>query len=540
VTDDENKPKRRRKPPTGFDTGYPEDAAEPSSDPISTGIPKKQVWSESKPATESKPAATESTPARSSAEAIPVPAPRGDTVPVESSAIESSHSASTSLSYPALRGDAGAPARTVDIASTPIPQPIPASASGWASESGPTASAPPASGPTASAPTSSAPTSPLPGATSGRSILTSLTSPGSSGSPPSPSGPIAPSSASGPIASTSSGPIPVPSSGPSTSGSMSSALVTTGGTLVDEPLLPTLANAPSDLREAIGAPAERRRHSRTPLPGAPADEDDSDDDDLAGGGKRRSRKMILVSIASLVVGLGVAALVFLGRANASYFYISCEPDQIVAQQGRSFPPWGETTLSGKQWAAIKIPPEAECIPLETEDETQLSDQFRTMLVKRASVLLTAKEVTKTDEANALLEQALLHARSSSDAARNARTDIQRLLGDVVYWRASLKMRDASKSLIEAAKQFDAAAQQRPRHVTDASAWADYVRKVVGELEAGPAGSTQAAFPPTPPPTEPRPPAPPGVALPVEPEKGSASEPPAPPPDAAMPTGGVLL
>lgn len=311
-----------------------------------------------------------------------------------------------------------------------------------------------------------------------------------------------------------------------------------------EPLPATLADATTDLRDAVGARPERRARTRTPAPISDSRDstDDTDDDDFAsdGGGKRRSRKMILVSITSLVVGLGVAALVFLGRANSSYYYITCEADQIIAQQGRAFPPWGESTLGGKQWAPIKIPPEAECIPLETEDDTQLSDQFRAALVKRASVLLTAKEVTKTDEANALLEQALLHARSNTDSARNARTEIQRLLGDVAYWRASLKMRDASKALLDAAKQFDAAAQQRPRHVTDASAWAEYVRKVVGELEAGPAGSTQTVFPPAPPPSEQRPPAPPGVALPVEPDKGSAAEPPAPPPDAAMPTGGVLL
>ena len=157
------------------------------------------------------------------------------------------------------------------------------------------------------------------------------------------------------------------------------------------------------------------------------------------------------------------------------------------------------------------------------------------------MLLTAKEVTKTGEAKALLEQALLHARSNTDNARNARTEIQRLLGDVAYWGASLKMRDASKALLEAAKDFDTAAQQRPRHVTDAAAWAEYVRKLVGELESGPAGVSQ-AFPPVPPPTDPRQPAPPGVALPVEPDKGSASEapPPATPPDAGLPTGGVLL
>jgi hypothetical protein len=307
----------------------------------------------------------------------------------------------------------------------------------------------------------------------------------------------------------------------------------------DEPLSSArVGTSDADLREAVGAKSKKKPSKRTPPPDVVHGELD-DDDDL-GDGRRRSRKMIAVAVIALVVGLGVAALVFLGRANSAWFYISCEPDKIVAQQGRSFPPWGESALGGKQWAAIKIPPEAECIPLETESEDELSDQFRAMLVKRASVLLTAKEVTKTGEAKAFLEQALLLARSNTDTARNAKAEIQRLLGDVAYWGASLKMRDASKALLEAAKDFDAAAQQRPRHVTDASAWAEYVRKVVGELESGPSGTSQ-TFPPTPPPTEPRTQAPPGVALPVEPGQGSASEAPQPtPPDAGLPTGGVLL
>ena len=331
---------------------------------------------------------------------------------------------------------------------------------------------------------------------------------------------------------TSSGAVPT-SAGTMAAGGYGSAPMAASSLDRDEPLSAAyVGSSDSDLRDAVGAKSKR---TRTPPPDV-----DRFDDDL-GDSRPRSRKTIVVSILSLVVGLGVAALIFLGRANSAWFYISCEPDRIVAERGRSFPPWGESTLDGKQWAAIKIPPEAECIALETESEDELAEQFRTMLVKRASVLLTAKEVTKTDEANALLEQALLHARSNTDTARNARADIQRLLGDVVYWRASLKMRDASKALLEAAKQFDAAAQQRPRHVTDAAAWADYVRKVVGELEAGPSGTTQTSFPPTPPTTsEPRTTAPPGVALPVEPDKGSASEAPPAPPDAGLPTGGVLL
>ena len=326
-----------------------------------------------------------------------------------------------------------------------------------------------------------------------------------------------------------------PSSAPDASGQVATSLLSSSLDR-DEPLSAAyVGTSDADLRDAVGARSAKHDAAKVATRTPPPDEDDDFD-----GSKPRSKKLIVVSIASLVVGLGVAALIFLGRTNSAWFYISCETDRIVAEQGRSFPPWGESTLDGKQWTAIKIPPDAECAALATESEDALSDQFRTLLVKRASVLLTAKEVTKTDEANALLEQALLHTRSNTDSARNARGDIQRLLGDVVYWRASLKMRDASKGLIEAAKQFDTAAQQRPRHVTDAAAWADYVRKVVGELEAGPSGISQ-TFPPTPPPSDTtHPTAPPGVALPVEPDQGSASEPSPVPPDAGLPTGGVLL
>ncbi len=333
----------------------------------------------------------------------------------------------------------------------------------------------------------------------------------------------------GPIASTPSGSATSPALGSATSSALAAG---------DEPLPATYGVVSSDdLREAVGAKPARGKRARTPPPVS----DDDDDDDL--GDKPRSRKTVMVVVGSLVVGLGIVGVVFLGRANSGNYYVSCETDRIVAERGRAFPPWGETELDGKPWAAIKIPPDAECAAFETDDEAKLSTEFRRLLVQRASVLLTAKEVTKVDDANALLEQALLHTRADNDESRNARAEIKRLLGDVVYWRASLKLRDASAALLEAAKQFDAAAQQQPRHVTDAAVWADYVRKVVGELQAGPSGSTQVAFPPVPPsaPGDQRLPAPPGVALPVEPDKGSAGEAPPPPtPDAGVPTGGVLL
>ena len=99
---------------------------------------------------------------------------------------------------------------------------------------------------------------------------------------------------------------------------------------------------------------------------------------------------------------------------------------------------------------------------------------------------------------------------------------------------------ASETQADAAKQFDAAQMQRPAHFTDAGEWAGFARRLVDTLKAGPKGMPDLAFPPIPPAE--RPSAPMGTALPVEPGEGSASEPaqePAPP-DAGLPTGGVLL
>jgi hypothetical protein len=141
------------------------------------------------------------------------------------------------------------------------------------------------------------------------------------------------------------------------------------------------------------------------------------------------------------------------------------------------------------------------------------------------------------------------------------------------------LREAATALGDAAKQFDSAAAQHPRHVSDASAWAIYARRLAQELHAGPTGTpstppavspaappaaalatspaassatSSTASPAVPPAVEPavspaaptseHPNAPMGVSLPVEPDKGSTNEPPSAtaPPDAGVPTGGVLL
>ena len=309
----------------------------------------------------------------------------------------------------------------------------------------------------------------------------------------------------------------------------------------DDPVLPT-AYDDSVLREAVGAPpATKHRRAATP---PPVIDDDDEDDDVRGGGTRRRRKTIVVSALSLVVGLSIAALVFLGRANSARYSLRCEAERVVVAQGRSFPPWGTHELDDPQWRALKIPAEAECHPRETEDEAELASWYGKLLVDQASGFLQAREVTKVDEAEAQLKQALLVTRllASDDDRKNQRKDIERMLGDVVYWRASAKLRTAVDALNDAAKQFDAAALQRPRYVDDSAAWATHVRKLADDLRAGPAGAKQTTFPPLPPTTPEHVPAPAGVALPVEPGRTGSDEPPpaAAPADAGLPTGGVLL
>lgn len=311
-----------------------------------------------------------------------------------------------------------------------------------------------------------------------------------------------------------------------------------------EPLLPSTYSE-HDLRVAIGAtprnetekPAakSKKKKKRAATP-SPSDTDDTD-------GKPRSRKATVIAALALFVGTIIAAMVVIGRINSGRFVVACEANRMVVERGRTFPPWGTSAMDGAAWRPLEIPPEAECHGRETEDAAELATWYSQALIAQATALLTAREVTKVDEAEAQLEQALLVTRSlgTEDERGNARKDIERLLGDVGYWRASAKLRTASEALTEAAKEFDVAAAKRPRHVTDAAAWATFARALVGELKAGPDGA-KAAFPPLPPASD-RPAAPPGVALPVEPVAGagsSAVEAPPAPPDAGVPTGGVLL
>jgi hypothetical protein len=289
----------------------------------------------------------------------------------------------------------------------------------------------------------------------------------------------------------------------------------------EEPILPPAV----DLQDAVGAPARRR----------PEPEEEPDE-------KQWSRRTMILAGGALIAGIGIVALVFLGRANAQRYLISCSTDRVTPEQGRAFPPWGSHPLSGPEWKPLALPPNAECTAHETDDIGELERLYLGILVERASTTLAGENLldgaTKTaaaplDAASDQLTQALLLARSPQ--SRDQRKEVERLQGDVQYWRAMARLRDANAALADATKQFEAAAAARPRHVTDAGEWAGFLHKLVDELHAGPSGAATPA--PVAAPSAPvMPSAPQGSALPVE------EAPPSAPPDidAGIPSGGVLL
>lgn len=295
------------------------------------------------------------------------------------------------------------------------------------------------------------------------------------------------------------------------------------------------------LADAVGvrtSPTQpkRSKKDREPLP-------ELDDDGEPPG---KNRKTMIVIGAALVVGVGISALVLLGRVNTARYFVNCTATEAVAERGRAFPPWGTKPLSGAEWKAIALPPNAQCKSDEVDDRTKLEARFLDLLIERTSAALAARNLVEADTDDpkkspldaiaAQLEQALLLSRGPERS--DQRKQVERMLGDVQYWRASLRLRDANAALVDASRQFDAAALLRPMHVSDAGAWAELVRRVSDQLKAGPAGAA-AAFPPAPT-GDPRNPAPQGAALPVEPAPAAGNDTPPTPPDAGVPTGGVLL
>jgi hypothetical protein len=301
---------------------------------------------------------------------------------------------------------------------------------------------------------------------------------------------------------------------------------------------PTPEQADLALREAAGIPFVATPPDSPPtLPAADVDRETERDPE------RRGRPVLWAAIIAAALGLGT--VIFLGRINAGRYAITCSPDEITAEQGRGFPPWGTRAMTGAEWKVIAIPPNAECRPRDTDNLDELAGWYLDALVDRANAELVNHDPARVEIAAAELDQALLLARAPE--RRDQRNDIARLQGDIEYWRATAKLAAAQTAMLDAAKQFDAAAAKRPRHVADATAWSAFVRRVVDQLHAGPAGtpelpSSVAAGTAAPAGEDhaDRPVAPPGVALPVEPSANTASEPAQPVVDAGVPGGGVLL
>src|SRR6185503_6144596 len=165
----------------------------------------------------------------------------------------------------------------------------------------------------------------------------------------------------------------------------------------------------------------------------------------------RRRRTLAIVAGAIAGGLLIATLAFLGSANSDRYLLACASSKASVEQGRSFPPWGTRALTGPEWKPIALPPNAECKPRETDDEAQLGGWYLDMLIDRASTTLTAKnplelagpdsKTSALDVASGELEQALLLARSPDK--RDQRKEVERLLGDIDYWHATARLRDAS-------------------------------------------------------------------------------------------------
>jgi hypothetical protein len=264
-----------------------------------------------------------------------------------------------------------------------------------------------------------------------------------------------------------------------------------------------------------------------------ADRDDADRDDEPR--PRRSLGMILLAAALVVGAAGTAVVVLLGYLNSDRYLLACEPERAVPEQGRGFPPWGTRALTGAAWRPVKIAPATRCQPHETDDALVLQRVFLAMVLDQATALLTAREVNRVDDAEALLQQALLLTRpaerESEPLARQRgeqHQEIERLLGDVAYWRGQAKVRDALSALGDAAKQFDTAVARQPRHVSDAAAWAARARTLADELRAGSAAPAGPAAPASPAPASPGPVPPASASAAASPASPTSPAPPASP------------
>ncbi len=288
-----------------------------------------------------------------------------------------------------------------------------------------------------------------------------------------------------------------------------------------------------------------------PPPRRPGGDDGDSDGESWLGLSRRGRLILIGACTGAVV---LAVVIVLSVLNARDYYLECGTDTVVAKRGSTFP-WGKTPLEGAKWRTIKIPPSSFCEPRTFSTRAELEEAFVAILLVEAKSRITTARAEDIAEAERQLEQALLLTRRLPAK----RDDIERLHGDIEYWRAASELNQALSQLEAAAARFESAAKKKPRHKTDASQWARYTKETAQELRRGPPElRNDADFGPDAPPpfagtdtaparpSEPTAPGPTftGPSLDAGVPAGTALPLPAdaapPPADAALPTGGVLL
>ena len=239
--------------------------------------------------------------------------------------------------------------------------------------------------------------------------------------------------------------------------------------------------------------------------------------------------LALVALAALLTTGGV-----LSHLNSQKLYLECGDDDVRAERGRWFP-WGKTSLDGDRWKPFKLP--GTCESREVDSESELEAAFLELLVSRLNTMLAAERPAEITEAVALIDQGMALARSPEHKPK--RTELERLRGDVEYWRGRAELDGAIEKLETARGHYDEAVKIGPRHAGDAGDWTSFIERLIERARRGPTDEPEpgptprADAGPTAPPTDAAPPAVP-IDIP------DAGPPAATTPDAGVPRGGVLL
>ena len=248
------------------------------------------------------------------------------------------------------------------------------------------------------------------------------------------------------------------------------------------------AASTADLRAAVGIDDSASTASTsTPPPKPPRRKrDDGDGDGDSGMSGRALLAIILLGLFLIVVFV----LWFLGERNSRVYYIDCGTSQITASQGRSFPPWGKSRLSGARWRAIQNVLElTQCDDASFDNREELEARYRDLLLAQADQWLEGLDAHESREllptVRQQLEQAESLSRSSDPESVTARERIGRLLGDVTYWEAFDELETVSQQLDQAAQRLRSAVDKKPAHVSDADHWRAFARHLAKELTAGP-------------------------------------------------------